>query len=57
MESNPTINWKERTYHYRSKTPKLEPMPIVHAALDTDNIIAMTADETLEIIEKQPETM
>jgi len=32
-------------------------MPIVHAALDTDNIIAMTADETLEIIEKQPETM
>jgi hypothetical protein len=32
-------------------------MPIVRAALDTDDIIAMTANEALEIIEKQPTTM
>jgi hypothetical protein len=32
-------------------------MPIVHAALDTDDIIAITANEALEIIEKQPTTM
>jgi hypothetical protein len=31
----------------------LIPMPIVHAALDMDDIIAMTANEALEIIEKQ----
>jgi hypothetical protein len=57
MESNPTINWKEQTYHYNSKTPTPIPMPVVHAALDTDDIIAMTANEALEIIEKQPTTM
>jgi hypothetical protein len=32
-------------------------MPIVRAALDTDDIIAMTAIEALEIIENRPETM
>jgi hypothetical protein len=32
-------------------------MPIVHAALDMDDIIAITANEALEIIEKQPTTM
>jgi hypothetical protein len=33
------------------------PMPIVRAALDTDDIIAITAIEALEIIEKRLETM
>ena len=28
-------------------------MPVVHAALDMDDIIAMTANEALEIIEKR----
>jgi hypothetical protein len=32
-------------------------MPIVRAALDTDDIIAITAIEALEIIEKRLETM
>jgi hypothetical protein len=32
-------------------------MPIVRAALDTDDIIAMTANEALEIIEKRLTTM
>ena len=32
-------------------------MPVVRAALDTDDIIAMTANEALEIIEKRPTTM
>jgi hypothetical protein len=32
-------------------------MPVVHAALDMDDIIAMTANEALEIIEKQLTTM
>jgi hypothetical protein len=57
IESNPTINWKERTYHYEGETPKPIPMPIVRAALDTDDIIAMTAIEALEIIENRLETM
>ena len=57
MESNPTINWKERTYHYQSETPTPIPMPVVRAALDTDDIIAMTAIEALEVIENRPETM
>jgi hypothetical protein len=57
IESNLTINWKERTYHYDSETPTPIPMPIVRAILDTDDIIAMTANEALEIIEKRPTTM
>jgi hypothetical protein len=57
IESNPTINWKERTYYYEGETLKPILMPIVRAALDTDDIIAMTANEALEIIEKQPTTM
>jgi len=57
MESNPTINWKERTYHYQSETPTPIPMPVVRAALDMDDIIAITANEALEIIEKRPSTM
>jgi hypothetical protein len=32
-------------------------MPIVHTTLDTDDIIAITANEALEIIEKQLTTM
>jgi hypothetical protein len=32
-------------------------MPVVHAALDMDDIIAITANEALEIIEKQRTTM
>jgi hypothetical protein len=32
-------------------------MPVVHAALDIDDIIAITANEALEIIEKRPTTM
>jgi len=32
-------------------------MPVVRAALDMDDIIAMTANEALEIIEKRPSTM
>jgi hypothetical protein len=32
-------------------------MPVVRAALDTDNIIAITANEALEIIEKQLTTI
>jgi hypothetical protein len=32
-------------------------MPIVHAVLDTDDIIAMIAIEALEIIEKRLETI
>jgi hypothetical protein len=32
-------------------------MPIVRTALDTDDIIAITANEALEIIEKQLTTM
>jgi hypothetical protein len=32
-------------------------MPVVRAVLDTDDIIAMIANEALEIIEKQPTTM
>jgi hypothetical protein len=28
-------------------------MPVVHAALDTDDIIAIIANEALEVIEKQ----
>jgi hypothetical protein len=32
-------------------------MPIVRAALDTDDIIAITANEALEIIEKQLTTI
>jgi hypothetical protein len=32
-------------------------MPIVRAALDTDDIIAMTAIEALEIIENRLETI
>jgi hypothetical protein len=32
-------------------------MPIVHATLDTDDIIAITANEALEIIEKRLTTM
>jgi hypothetical protein len=51
------INWKERTYYYQSKTPILIPIPIVRATLDTDNIIAITANEALEIIEKQLTTI
>jgi hypothetical protein len=57
MESNPTINWKDRTYYYQSETPTPIRMPIVRAALDTDDIIAMTAIEALEIIENRLETM
>jgi hypothetical protein len=57
IESNLTINWKERTYYYESETPKLILMPVVHAALDIDDIIAITANEALEIIEKQLTTM
>jgi hypothetical protein len=57
MESNPTINWKEQTYHYEGETPKPIPMPVVRAVLDTDDIIAMTANEALEIIEKRLTTM
>ena len=52
IESNPTINWKERTYYYLSETPTPILMPVVRAALDTDDIITMTANEALEIIEK-----
>jgi hypothetical protein len=57
MESNPTINWKERTYYYEGETPKPIPMPIVRAALDTDDIIAMTVNEALDIIEKRLTTI
>jgi predicted TIM-barrel fold metal-dependent hydrolase len=32
-------------------------MPIVRAALDMDDIIAITVNEALEVIEKQPTTM
>jgi hypothetical protein len=32
-------------------------MPVVHAALDTDDIIAIIANEALEIIEKRLTTM
>jgi hypothetical protein len=32
-------------------------MPVVHAALDIDDIIAITANEALEIIKKQLTTM
>ena len=32
-------------------------MPVVHAVLDMDDIIAMTANEALEIIEKRLTTM
>jgi hypothetical protein len=56
-ESNPKINWKEGTIHFEGETPTPIPMPVVRAALDIDDIIAMTANEALEIIEKRPETM
>ena len=32
-------------------------MPIVHTVLDTDDIIAMTVNKALEIIEKRPTTI
>jgi hypothetical protein len=32
-------------------------MPVVHAAQDTDDIIAMTANKALEIIKKRPTTI
>jgi hypothetical protein len=32
-------------------------MPVVRTILDTDDIIAMTVNEALEIIEKRPTTM
>jgi hypothetical protein len=57
IESNPTINWKERTYHYEGETPKPILMPIVRATLDMDDIIAITANEALEIIERRLTTM
>jgi hypothetical protein len=32
-------------------------MPVVHAVLDMDDIIAITANEALEVIEKRLSTM
>ena len=43
--------------HFEGETPTPIRMPVVHAALDMDDIIAMTANEALEIIEKRPTTM
>jgi hypothetical protein len=43
--------------HFKGETPTPIRMPVVHAALDIDDIIAMTANEALEIIEKRLTTM
>jgi hypothetical protein len=56
-ESNPTINWKEGTIHYKNETPLPMPLFVVRDALDPVDIFAMTANETLEIIEERPSTM
>jgi hypothetical protein len=56
-ESNPTINWKEGTIHYKNETPLPMPLFVVRDALDPVDIIAMTANEALEVIEKQLSTI
>ena len=56
-ESNPTINQKEGTIYYLSETPTPIRMPIVYATLDIDDIIAIIANEALEIIKKRLITM